>query len=173
MALKSYELVGQDTRLASVFVIVASLWLLAACETPGGFGGLGSGEARAARLADNGRFAAAADLYAGLAATAVGPERERLTMLAVENWLDAGDTTKARAAFQGMAQPAVAETLWRWQANRSALALYDGDPDTALSILEPLSREPLPVDLRLRAEALRADSWFQKGDPARATELML
>ncbi len=43
----------------------------------------------------------------------------------------------------------------------------------ALELLEPLSRQPLPLDHRLRVEALRADAWFQKGDSMRAVELML
>jgi outer membrane PBP1 activator LpoA protein len=40
-------------------------------------------------------------------------------------------------------------------------------------LLEPLSRQPLPQQHRVRVEALRADAWFQKGQPVRAIDLYL
>lgn len=160
------------SALASVFLILSAL-LLGACATTGGGTSKSAGESRALRLADDGQYAAAADIYAGLAAIAISPERERLTMHAVEHWLNAGDTTRARDALQGMPEPAPGDTWYRWRANHAALALFDGDPEMALNVLEPLSREPLPAGQRIRVEALRADAWFQKGDPMRATELML
>jgi len=46
-------------------------------------------------------------------------------------------------------------------------------PDDALDLLEPMSREPLSQRDRLRVEALRADAWIQKQDPARAVQLMM
>jgi outer membrane PBP1 activator LpoA protein len=50
--------------------------------------------------------------------------------------------------------------------------LYRGDADNALQVLEAMSREPLTRNRRLRVDALRADAWIQKQDPARAVELM-
>lgn len=160
-------------RLASIALLLLLVLLLAGCETGalGGFGAL-SGESRAARLAQDGEYAESAGVYIGLASEVTGPERERLTLLAVEQWLNAGDIVRAKNAFAGVREPDSGENKWLWRANSAAFALYDGEPDRALSLLEPLSREALPLDHRLRIEALRADTWFQKGDPARAIEIM-
>ena len=161
-------------RLASTGLAVLALLMLAGCEsgTLGGFGAL-SGESRAIRLSQNGEYADAAGVYIGLASDAVGAERDRLTLLAVEQWLNAGDVTRARSAFATVATPGSGENLWLWHANSAAFALFDGDADRALGLLDPLSREPLPLDHRARIDALRADAWFQKGDPARAVEIMI
>ena len=132
----------------------------------------GSGERRAERMAHNGQHEDAAGAYIGLAATADIGERDRLTLLAVEQWLDAGDVSRARGALSSVQQPAAGALLPIWNTNTAALALYRGDPDAALAILEPLSRQPLSLRDRLRVEALRADAWIQKQDPARAVELM-
>ena len=163
---------GGSLVRAGVFVL--ALLVLAGCEsgTLGGFGSL-SGESRAIRLSQNGEYAEAAGVYIGLASEALGAERDRLTLLAVEQWLNAGDTTRARSAFATVARPQAGENLWLWHANSAAFSLYDGDADRALELLEPLHREPLPIDYRARIDALRADAWFQKGDPARAVEIMI
>ncbi len=156
--------------LASVALLACAL-LLGACATPGGFGG-GSGENRAERLAANGNHDEAAGVYIGLATEAVGVERDRLTLLAVEQWLDAGDAARARTAMQGVSRPMSADLARLWNTNSAGLLLYAGEADKALEILEPMSRQPLPERDRLRVEALRADAWIQKGDPVRAIELM-
>lgn len=147
--------------------------VIAACETtPGGAFG-GSAESRAERLAQNGEFQEAASAYIGLAAGASGSERDRLTLLAVDNWLDAGDPVRARNAFGGVAQPQGGELLWRWNSTRAAMLLYDGEAQPASELLESLSHQSLPPALRLRVEALRADAWFQLREPTRAIELLL
>lgn len=167
----SSALASTLTRITTTLLV---LFALVACEGTG-LGALSSlsGEGRAERLAQNGEYEDAAGVYIGLASEAIGSERDRLTMLAVEQWLNARDTVRAKSAFADIARPLGGELLWLWTANTAAFALYEGDPDSALSLLEPASREPLPIDSRLRIEALRADAWFQKGDPARAVELML
>ena len=142
---------------------------LSACETTG-IGG--SGEGRAERLARNGQYADAAGVYIGLAANQVGIERDRLTLLAVEQWLDAGDVTRARNAFRGVTRPGSGALRWLWNTDSAGLYLYDGEPEAALGILEAMSLQSLPRRDRLRVEALRADAWIQKQDPARAVELM-
>ena len=159
--------------MASIACLLAALLVMAGCETTG-FGGWGgtAGEGRAERLARNGEYAEAAGVYIGLAAEAIGVERDRLTLLAVEQWLDAGDAPRARNAFSNVQRPADAELLSVWKTNAAALHLYRGEADAALEILEPMSREPLSLRHRLRVEALRADAWIQKGDPTRAVQLM-
>ena len=120
----------------------------------------------------NGEFEDAASIYIGLAAAALGAERDRLTLLAVEQWLNAGDTRRARSALLEVQTPAAGELLWLWTANAAALSLSDGQPDSALDVLEPMSRLALPTAYRLRVEALRADAWFQKRDPSQAIRLL-
>ena len=164
----------ERSTLASTFALLLMLFVLNACETPGG-GSLSSlsGEGRAERLAQIGEHDDSADIYAGMAGTSTGAERDRLIMLAIEQWLYAGRIERARNGLQNIERPQGGELLWLYQSNTAALSLVDGDPDTALSLLEPLSRQSLTLEYRLRVEALRADAWVQKGDPARAVELMI
>lgn len=143
--------------------------LLAGCET--GSYASGSPERRAASLARNGEHAEAAAKYIGLATTAQGRKRDRLTLLAIEQWLDAGDGRRARIALRDVSKPAGGELDPLWNTNVAAIYLYEGRPDDALAILEPMSREPQALRDRSRAEVLRADAWFQKGEPARAVAL--
>ena len=159
--------------MASIVALLFLTLALAGCESTGmgGFGGK-PGEGRAERLSRNGEHDDAARIYIGLAADAVGGERDRLTLLAVEQWLDAGDAVRARSAFRDVARPGSSDLRWLWNTNSAALLLYAGEPDAALEILEAMSRESLPERHRLRAEALRADAWIQKSDPIRAVELM-
>ena len=158
--------------LASLSVLVLVSLLLGACETTGFAGLTGSGEQRAERMGAAGQHSEAAGTYIGLAASASGAERDRLTLLAVEQWLDAGDVSRARRALSSVTKPMGGALLPIWNTNSAALSLYQGDADAALAILEPLSRQPLTRRDRLRVEALRADAWIQKQDPARAVELM-
>ena len=158
-------------RHGIAFLLIA---ILSACATGGlsGFGGT-RGEARAEREARGGRYADAAGTYIGIAANAVGDEQTRLTLLAIEQWLFAGDARRARNALRAIPIPTDGELLWLWSADAAALRLWEGQPDGALSLLEPLSRRPLPQIHRARIEALRADAYFQKNEPMRAIELYL
>jgi len=159
--------------LASIIALLLALITLAGCETSG-FGGLtGSGEDRADRLARNGEHAESASAYIALASEAFGTERDRLTLLAVEQWLDAGDVARANNAFNNVPRPDSGSLLPIWNTNSAALSLYAGAADDAIELLEPMSREPLSERDRLRVEALRADAWIQKQDPARAVQLMM
>jgi outer membrane PBP1 activator LpoA protein len=135
--------------------------------------GMSGGERRAAALAESGQYLEAASNYIGLASSAAGTERDRLTLLAVEQWLFAGDGRRAENALRQVATPAGGELLWLWSADAAALSLWQGNPDRALSLLEPLARQPLPASHRARVEALRADAWFQKDDPLRAVDLYI
>ncbi len=162
---------ARDGLLRASLLGAALVVLLGGCA--GGGLGLGSSaENRAEQLADDGRHADAAGAYIGLAASASDTERDRLTLLAVEQWLDAGDVARARNAFASVAKPASGELRWLWDSDSAAFALYAGNADAALEILEPMSREPLSRRRRVSVEALRADAWLQKQEPIRAIELM-
>lgn len=172
MALVFRHPAGKTRSLASSVVLIMATLALAACETTD-FGSVSaSGEYRASRLAEDGQHSDAAGEYIGLAAGATGSERDRLTLLAIEQWLDAGDVNRAIRAFRSVTKPAVGAEPPIWNTNSAALSLYQGDPDAALALLEPTSRQSLSKRDRLRVEALRADAWIQKQDPARAVELM-
>ncbi len=160
--------------VASLIALLLTMLVVSACETTG-FGGISgmSGEARAERLAADGRHEDAAREYIGLAASASGIERDRLTLMAVEQWLDAGDIDRAQNATRQVARPSSGDLVWLWNTNSAAMLLYDGRPEEALQILEPMSQAALPIGNRLRAEALRADAYFQLRDPQRAVELMM
>jgi outer membrane PBP1 activator LpoA protein len=160
-------------RLASLTFLISLLVMSSGCETTG-FGAIAErGEPRAERLAEQGNHTEAASAYIALASEATDTERDRLTLLAVEQWLDAGDVGRAKNAFASVIRPTVGDLVPLWNTNSAALSLYEGDADAALNLLEPMSREPLSTRDRLRVEALRADGWFQKQDPARAVELMV
>lgn len=160
------------SALARLALLITATLIVAGCGAPGGGYSSSSGEARAERLAQNGDYQGAAAAYINLATGKTGAERDRLTLLAVEQWLDAGDASRARTAFSSVAQPVDAQTRHLWQSCSATLQLYAGDADGALATLEALSREPLTRNRRLRVDALRADAWIQKDDPARAVELM-
>ena len=154
--------------------LLCAIVLLGGCAT-GDFGGLPgtSAESRAESQARRGDHAAAAATYIGLASGATGTERDRLTLLAVEQWLDAGDGRRARNALRSVAKPAGGDLLHLWNTDAAAMYLFLGRPDDALAILEEMSAQSLPKRHRLRVEALRADAWFQKDNPSHAVQLYM
>lgn len=160
-------------RTLNPLLLLLAALLLAACAGTGTGRPTDQAERRAEILAENGRHADSAALYIGLASDRAGAERDRLTLLAVEQWLDAGDGRRARAGLGSVPTPSGGELLWLWSADAAALALWEGRPDSALELLEPLGRQSLPRRYRLRVEALRADAWFQKKDPAKAVGLYI
>ena len=132
----------------------------------------GSGEARAARLAERGEHAEAAATLIGLAAERDGIERQRLTLLAVDQWIDAGDTDRARNAFAGIPRISSGPMAALWTSNAAGLALADGETERALQMLERQSAEAMSNSDRLRVQARRADAWFAMEEPARGIELL-
>ncbi len=161
-----------ERSLARLVTVLLISLTLGSCATTGGLWTSSPGEGRAERLARNGEHQDAAAIYIALAAESTGLDHDRLTMLAVEQWLDAGDASRARTAFSDVSRPGDAELRRLWNTNSAALLLYQGEADEALDILEPMSRRSLSQKHRLRVEALRADAWIQNQEPARAVELM-
>ncbi len=146
---------------------------LAGCETASVGGVIPvSGEARAEREAGRGDADAAAATYIGLAARAAGAERDRLTLLAAEQWLIAGDMSRARSAYQGIQQPPAATNAALEQSVRARILLIRGEAEQALALLEPLSSRPMTTSRRLAVSTLRAETYAALGDPARSVEIM-
>ena len=154
----------------------AALWVLlalAGCATPDGGGFVvQSGETRARNLANTGDAEAAAAAYIGLASEAAGAERDRLSLLAVEQWLIAGDSGRATSAYAGIAQPPPAANAALERSVRARFLLLDNQPEQALALLETLGAEPLPTDRRLAVQALRANAYIANGEAARGVEVM-
>lgn len=163
----------ERSSVASIALLIITSLFLGACATPGGGTGGVPGEGRAERLAMAGDHDDAARVYMSLAAEASEYERDRLTMMAVEQWLDGGDARRARSVFSNIRRPASGDPRDLWDTNAAALHLYEGEAEEALRRLEAMSRRPLTQTRRLRVDALRADAWIQEGDPARAVELMM
>jgi len=160
--------------IAKLGLLLCAAALLASCAATDIGGRSGSqAERRAESLARQGRHDEAASAYIGLASARSGEERDRLTLLAAEQWLDAGDGRRARSAMSDIVVPSTGELRWLWITNRAAIELWQGEPDNALALLEPMSAEPLPMRHRARVEALRGDAWFQKGDPLRAVDIYM
>ena len=159
--------------LASTLLVLAAVLLFAGCETtsPGVIGR--SVEDRAEQLARSGDHDEAAGIYMDLAVDATGSDRDRYTLLAVEQYLDAGDVERARNASRSVGKPGDPGLVPLWTTNQAAFHLYKGEADAAIELLEPLSRAGLTRRDRLRVEALRADARFQKQEPARAVELLM
>jgi outer membrane PBP1 activator LpoA protein len=86
----------QWIRKASTVTVLLLSFIIAACETTGGGSFGGSAESRAQQLVLNGEYQEAAGVYIGLAAEASGSERDRLTLLAADSWLDAGEKRISR-----------------------------------------------------------------------------
>ena len=149
------------SSVASLVTLLLLSLSISSCESVCGFGATPV-ETRAERLVENGQHEEAAGIYIRLASATVGSEQNRLTLLAVEQYLDAGDDSRARNAFRNMQRPATTNERWLWSTNSAALSLYAGEADAALGVLEAMSRESLPRRRRLRVEALRADAWIQK-----------
>lgn len=158
----------------TTLLVIAAVTLLGGCAVTD-FPGISRGpsEQRAASLAQLGRHDEAAVMYIGMASGASGLQRDRLTLLASEQWLDAGDGRRARNAMRDVMIPSSGELLWLWDTNNAAIDLWDGRPDQALTTLDAMSARPLPLKHRLRVESLRADAWFQKNEPLRAIQLYM
>jgi len=146
---------------------------LSGCATVDSGGTTMTPERRAEALAGERRHLDAAGIYIGLASDAVGTERDRLTLLAAEQWLDGGDSRRARSAMAEMVEPTDPELLPIWNTNRAALELWQGRPDEALDILRPMASRPMSTARRIRVDSLRGDAWFQKNDPVRAVNIYL
>lgn len=154
-------------------LIMAAALALAGCQTTTGGGVLpASGEVRAARQAEQGEAAESAATYIGLAAGEIGPERDRLTLLATEQWLIAGDMTRARNAYSSIAMPPAPGNAALEQSVRARFLLEAGEVEQAMTVLDALAAEPLSTSRRLAVAELRAETSIAMGDPARAVEIM-
>lgn len=153
-------------------ITLIAIAMLGGCASTdfSGFSG-GQSERRAEVLAEQGRHDDAAAMYIGMASSASGTQRDRLTLLAIEQWLDAGDGARARNAMRDVTTSLGRELSALWTTNNAAIDLLGGRPDQALKALDTLSAQPLGLETRLRVEALRADAWFQKDEPMRAVQM--
>ncbi|MAD91998.1 MAG: hypothetical protein CMQ54_04630 [Gammaproteobacteria bacterium] len=162
----------RSITLINILSILLIMFFLGACQSSGINRLSSSGENRALELANNARHEDAANIYISLAEDANRSKKERLVLLAIEQWLDAGNLSKAEQANINIQPLSNSSLTFISETNSAAFNLYRGNAEKALEILNPMSEKTLPLRDRLRVEMLRADAWIQKKNPARAIELM-
>lgn len=141
------------------------LALLAACTTispttrPTNVQGL---EARARAAEQNGNPAAAADLYAQLAAGVTGPLRINYLLQSARLFADAGDTAAARRRLTEARGGASAEQQRSITILSARVELGDRRPQAALDLLATL-QQPLSTQAQSDAAAVRGQALFQLG----------
>ena len=108
------------------FILLAVLLLANGCATSDFSSKPGAQtEQWAGILAKRGQFNESASIYIQLAEKKIGQEHDRLTLLAIEQWLNAGDAHRARNTLRKISKPLSGELLWLWNADTAALALLD------------------------------------------------
>src|SRR5690606_32026971 len=103
---RSFRIVARNALAALALALVAAC----AAQGPSASGP----EQRARQAAERGDHERAAAEYVNLAEGAEEATRDRFVLLAVEQWLEAGDGRRARAAFRTVAKPSGGELLWLW-----------------------------------------------------------
>ena len=167
------HLAGILRRLPNILSISLLVFILAACQSSGINRLTSTGENRALELAYDARHEEAAIIYMSLANDANRIEKKRLRLLAIEQWLDAGNLIEAEKVNIDIEPPTSGALVLIWKTNLATFNLYQGNADEALKILTPMSKESLPLRDRLRVEMLRADAWTQKKDLIQAVFLLL
>ncbi|MEJ2602371.1 MAG: penicillin-binding protein activator [Gammaproteobacteria bacterium] len=157
-------------RLAGVLLIAL---FAAGCQTTPTSGDYRQAEVRADSLSEAGRHQDAARIYIALAGDVQGGERNRLTLLAVEEWLLAGDTARASNAFASTTPPDDPDARADWTLTAARLDLAVGRPDAALDKLASLGDLELRVEQRLRRDALRGTALFDTGRPLDGLALLV
>ena len=152
------------------------LALFAACSTvtPSGRPTAGAGdnlEARARTAAEAGNFAAAADLYTQLAASASGAARAGFLLDAARLAADAGDTAMSRRRANEARNGASAEQQQGIGVLLARLELLDRRPQAALDLLGAIPA-PLADAPQRDAAAIRGQALFQLGRPVEAVRVL-
>ncbi len=157
---------------ARALLPLAAALLLSACQTTGPVVS-GQAEARAEALTDQDRHADAARIYIALAGDARDDERVRLTLLAIDAWLRAGDVPRARTAFETIGAPTDPALINALALTAARLDLAAGNPASALERLAAVDGPGLSVEQRLELEALRGSALFDTGAPLEALRLLV
>ena len=149
------------SRLAAIVLAL----LLAACGTappkqaPAGARGL-----QAAQLEREGGYAEAAQLYEGLAATALPVQKSEFIVSAAEDWQLAGNPQRSWALLGGVKEEGLYPALAaRVEILKAILDLAGHQPQAALQHLRfPL--EPLPEEIKAKALLVRGQVHVALGD---------
>lgn len=122
---------------------------------------------QAARLFEEGRYDAAAEDYLQLARTGTPQQAAIYRLLAADSLLHAGREDKAREALEGVTSRTLPAALRpRYRMVAAALALAEGRPEGALTLLDPL-RAPADRASARRVLKLRAKAYEALGEPMR------
>ena len=94
------------------------------------------------------------------------------TLLAIEKWLIAGDSDRARTAYASVQQPPAASNVTLERTVRARILLLREEPEEAIELLQWASAQPMPTARRLVVERLRAETYIALEQPARSIEIM-
>ena len=159
-------------RLAMTLLALAALGACSALELPGAMPSRPT-ESRAAGYAEAGEYAAAADMYEGLARVAAPADAERLRLKAALQWLAAGDTTRAETNFASVVEPDTRSPLAvDWHLVHAGLQLAEGEAAAAIATLDAISTRELSLHQRLTYASRRASALFAEGKPADGTSYL-
>jgi outer membrane PBP1 activator LpoA protein len=163
-------------KIAGITKIMALLLVcLSACTTispttrPTNVQGL---EARAKAAEQNGNPAAAADLYAQLAAGVTGPLKINYLLESARLFVDAGDTAAARRRLTEARAGASAEQQKAIIVASARVEVGDKRPQAALDLLGTL-QQPLSMQVQSDAAAVRGQALFALGRHVEAVRTLV
>jgi outer membrane PBP1 activator LpoA protein len=163
------------TTSPKLLVTLLALTIVAGCTAtmgPTTVIDLAGPEREALAYADAGDTNAAVALYADLYERAVGSQRAQFAIAAANLLVGAGASTEARE-WLGRAEIDATPSQERWILSLNAdLALRDGDPNTALDLLDRLNGE-LESALALHVMATRGRALFQLGRVEQAVRVLV
>lgn len=140
---------------------------LAACSTLPGGPTLGGGPslAKARQAAERGDHQEAASIYIQLASGEQADARDRYTLLAAGQWVEAGDARRASTAISGIEEPLDQPLRNDWLLTSGAVLILRGDGDAALRKLDDAVATDFSLNQRIIAERVRGDAYFLAGQP--------
>jgi uncharacterized protein len=162
----------RTTRMLSTLVLAAFAACTSLTPTERPTSDTAALEQRARTAAESGNLAAAADLYAQLAAASSGTERVDFLLEAARLAADSGDTALAR---RRVGEARSGATVPQQQAGAVLLArleLAEGRPQAALDMLGALP-QALPEQVQRDAAAVRGQALFRVGRPADAVRALV
>ena len=115
--------------------------------------------AQAEMLEASGDYLSAAELLASLAAEQPTPERERLQLQAVTDYLQARETEQAANLLSGIDISGLSELAFQKRILEAEVALIRNHPDQVLSLLADPPTDDAAPDLRQRYHRTKAEAF--------------
>ncbi len=145
----------------------AAMWVATACSLVQPVDAPGDQQARAKALADAGKHADAARLYAGLAG-GTSADRDNYALLSAEQWVGAGDVAAAKRALTAVSPDARNHLAASRALVAAEIALAEGDGARAIHELDSIPVPSAP-DLAQNYWYIRGEGEFLTGHPREGT----